>query len=165
MGLLPNFPWPVAIAGAKDISIFKDSTALPQNFVFLGFVADPDLSVLYRHAAWFVLPSLYEGFGLPAVEAMANGCPVLAARAASIPEVCGDAALYFDPVDATELAHTLQRVHDEPHWRTRVLAAAPARLAHYNWRANAEILLNHLQLRVLGRVAAPTTPLRPSASA
>ena len=155
MGLLPNYPWPVAIAGAKDIGIFKDSTVLPQNFVFLGFVADPDLSVLYRHAAWFVLPSLYEGFGLPAVEAMANGCPVLAARAASIPEVCGDAALYFDAHDPTELARTLQKVHDEPHWRTLMLQAAPARLQHYNWRANAQILLDHLQLRLHPRNPSP----------
>ena len=56
-------------------------------------------NVLYRHASWFIFPSLYEGFGLPPLEAMANGCPVLAAHAASIPEIYGDAVLYFDPND------------------------------------------------------------------
>ncbi len=148
MGLLPNYPWPVAIAGAKDISIFNDSAVLPGSFRFLGFVPDADLSALYRQAAWFVFPSLYEGFGLPAIEAMAHGCPVLAARAASIPEVCGSAALYFDAHDAADLARTLQRVLDEPGLRQTLAAPAAERLQRYNWRANAQILLELLQRRL-----------------
>ena len=153
MGLLPHYPWPVAIAGAKDIGIFNDSAVLPQSFRFLGFVPDAELSALYRQAAWFVFPSLYEGFGLPAVEAMAHGCPVLAARAASIPEVCADAALYFDPHDPADLARTLQRVLDEPALRQTLAAPAALRLQRYNWRANAQILLEHVQGRVLGAPA------------
>ena len=150
MSLLPNYPWPVAIAGAKDIGIFRGSAVLPDSFRFLGFVPDAELSALYRHAAWFVFPSLYEGFGLPAVEAMAHGCPVLAARAASIPEVCGDAALYFDPHDAADLARLLQRVLDEPGVRQTLAAPAALRLQRYSWRANAQILLDHLHVRLLG---------------
>lgn len=162
MGLLPNYPWPVAIAGAKDIGIFNGSAVLPGSFRFLGFVPDAELSALYRHAAWFVFPSLYEGFGLPAVEAMAHGCPVLAARAASIPEVCGDAALYFDPHDAADLARLLQRVHDEPGLRQTLAAPAALRLQRYNWRANAQILLHHLHVRLLGAAASPAEPLGPA---
>lgn len=153
MKLLPGYPLPVAIAGAKDIGIFKDAAVLPDSFRFLGFVADADLAALYRQAAWFVFPSLYEGFGLPAVEAMANGCPVLAARAASIPEVCGDAALYFDATDPRELAQLLQRVVRRPQQRQALVAAATERLQRYNWRANAHILLGRLQQRVLGAQA------------
>ena len=166
MRLLPDYPLPVAIVGARDIGIFNDDTVLPDSFRFLGFVPDAELSALYRQAAWVVFPSLYEGFGLPAIEAMAHGCPVLAARAASIPEVCGDAALYFDPHDAADLARTLQRVLHEPGLREDLLTRAPSRLDRYNWRANARILIDHLQRRLPGAVthrlavdgAAPDAP-------
>ncbi len=151
MRLLPDYPWPVAIAGAKDIGIFRDAAALPDGFRFLGFVPDDELSALYRQAAWFVFPSLYEGFGLPAVEAMANGCPVLAARAASIPEVCGDAALYFDANDPASLADALRQAARDPQVRARLVAAGHERLARYNWRANAQILLDHLEAHLLPR--------------
>jgi glycosyltransferase involved in cell wall biosynthesis len=151
MKLLPNYPWPVAIAGAKDIGIFRDASVLPDGFRFLGFVPDEDLSALYRQAACFVFPSSYEGFGLPAVEAMANGCPVLAANAASIPEVCGDAALYFDADDAIGLARAMHRMHEEPALRETLVRAGYERLRQYNWPANARILLNHLKQRVVDR--------------
>ncbi len=158
MRLLPDYPWPVAIAGAKDIGIFRDASAVADGFQFLGFVTDDDLAALYRHAAWFVLPSLYEGFGLPAVEAMANGCPVLAARAASIPEVCGDAALYFDPNDPASLAEALRQAAHEPGLRQRMAAAGRERLARYHWRANAQILLDHLGEKLLTDPAMPERP-------
>ena len=147
---LGDYPWPVAIAGAKDIGIFKDADAVPDGFRFLGFVPDDELSALYRHAAWFVFPSLYEGFGLPAVEAMANGCPVLAARAASIPEVCGDAALYFDPHDPGALAAVLRTAAERPDLRAALVDAGRRRLALYNWPANAQILLDHVHRTLLG---------------
>lgn len=144
MRLLPGFPWPVAIAGARDLSIFRGEPAEAGAYRCLGFVPDDELAALYRHAACFVFPSLYEGFGLPAVEAMANGCPVLAANAASIPEVCGDAALYFDPEDPAALAALLQRLQREPGLREPLVRAGHARLARYSWPANARILLDHL---------------------
>lgn len=158
MRLLPDYPWPVAIAGAKDIGIFRDASAVADGFRFLGFVTDDELAALYRHAAWFVLPSLYEGFGLPAVEAMANGCPVLAARAASIPEVCGDAALYFDPNDPASLAEALQKAAHQPELRQRIVDAGRERLGRYHWRANAQILMDHLAQKLLtqpGRAECP----------
>lgn len=149
VSLMTPCPWTVAIAGAKDIGIFRDASILPDGFKFLGFVPDADLSALYRHAAWFVFPSLYEGFGLPAVEAMANGCPVLAARAASIPEVCGDAARYFDPHDPRSLAALLAEVAVRPELRGPLVRAGQARLASYNWPENARILLQYLLERRL----------------
>lgn len=144
--LLPDLPLKLAIAGAKDISIFAQDDALFENrrISMLGYVPDEDLAHLYRNAAWFVFPSLYEGFGLPAIEAMANGCPVIAARVASIPEVCGDAALYFDPNDAQSLADVLTRAVQEPGLRNLFLSRAPQRLALYSWRRNADIIFNQI---------------------
>ncbi len=139
---------PVAVAGGTDARIYQGITAPPRDAVkLLGFVPDEELSVLYRHAAWFIFPSLYEGFGLPPLEAMANGCPVLAARAASIPEVCDDAVLYFDPNDPASLAARLREVTtraDAPALRETLKQRAAARLAIYLWDANARILLERL---------------------
>lgn len=158
---MADCPYTVAIAGAKDIGIFRDASILPAGFRFLGFVPDAELSTLYRHAAWFVFPSLYEGFGLPAVEAMANGCPVLAARAASIPEVCGDAARYFDPDDPQSLSDLLSDVAAAgPELRRSLVQAGTRRLAIYNWPENARILLQHLLQVAPGRPDAVAPPLR-----
>jgi glycosyltransferase involved in cell wall biosynthesis len=141
--LLPNYPLKLAIAGAQDISIFSQDKSLHSRaqLQMLGYVPEEDLGHLYRNAAWFVFPSLYEGFGLPAIEAMANGCPVIAAQAASIPEVCGDAALYFDPYSPQSLADVLQQVVLTSSLRNQVLARVPQRLAIYSWQRNAEIIL------------------------
>jgi glycosyltransferase involved in cell wall biosynthesis len=151
-----DFPWVVAIAGAKDPRIFSTTEPIPESIRMLGFVDDCDLGLLYRHAAWFVFPSLYEGFGLPAIEAMANGCPVLAARAGSLPEVCGDAALYFDPMDPNSLADLFRRVIDQPELRAHVVQAHAQRLAYYTWQANAEILWGEL-LRSVGLATRPAS--------
>jgi glycosyltransferase involved in cell wall biosynthesis len=139
---------PLAVAGARDASIYPGVGPLPNDTTrWLGYVPDAELNVLYRHAAWFVFPSLYEGFGLPALEAMANGCPVIAADAAAIPEVCGDAALYFDPQDPASLAACLRKATlgpDAGQLRARLRERAASRLAHYTWDASAEILLHRL---------------------
>jgi glycosyltransferase involved in cell wall biosynthesis len=144
LALLDAFPLAVAVAGAADIGIFRSGGQALHNVRLLGFVSDAQLADLYRHAAWFVFPSTYEGFGLPALEAMAHGCPVLAARAAAIPEVCGDAALYFPPHDPAALASLLRRVLREPRLRDALAARAQARLRLYSWRANARVLATHL---------------------
>lgn len=142
-----RYRWPIAVAGARDARVFQ-AAEVPGDLVrLLGFVSDAELGHLYRHAAWFVLPSLYEGFGLPAVEAMGNGCPVIAAHAASIPEVCGDAALYFDPLDADSLVAALRRAESEPGLRDALNARARARLDRYSWHANAELLAGALLQR------------------
>lgn len=139
---------PVAVAGADGSRIYRDVGPLPGDAMrLLGFVPDAELHALYRHAAWFVFPSVYEGFGLPPLEAMANGCPVLCARAASMPEIYGDAALYFDPHDPASLAERLREVtmrSDAPALRDTLRRRAAARLALYRWEANARILLEHL---------------------
>jgi glycosyltransferase involved in cell wall biosynthesis len=154
--LMPDIRCPVAVAGASDAGIFQGAQPASRSFRLLGYVDDADLFALYRHAAWFILPSRYEGFGLPALEAMANGCPVLAARAASLPEVCGDAALYFDPEQPAELAALLRRVLNDPTARHRLASRAAQRLEIYRWDENARILWQ--QLFPPARAAAAAAP-------
>jgi glycosyltransferase involved in cell wall biosynthesis len=146
---LTPVPWTVAVAGAADTRVFRDSQQKPGHLRFLGFVPDEELGALYANAAWFLFPSLYEGFGLPALEAMANGCPVIAANAGSLPEVCGDAALYFDPANPAALAALLSGVARDAGERERLRRAAVPRLAHYTWTANASIVLGEI-LATLG---------------
>jgi len=137
-------PWTVAVAGESDARIFRDACQTGEQLKLLGYVPDEDLGALYAHAAWLLFPSLYEGFGLPALEAMANGCPVIAADAGSLPEVCADAALYFDPRDAGALAALLAGPARDPVLRERLRRAAVRRLARYTWTANARIVLGEI---------------------
>jgi glycosyltransferase involved in cell wall biosynthesis len=102
----------------------------------LGPVPDAHLPGLYAGAAAFVLPSLYEGFGLPCVEAMACGTPVVAADAAALPEVCGDAALLADPHDAAAVAAAIERAL-EPATAARLRAAGLARARAFSWDRTA----------------------------
>lgn len=98
-----------------------------------GVVDEATLRRLYRGAAALVMPSLYEGFGLPPLEAMASSIPVLAARAGALPEVCGDAALYVDPLRVDDLAAGLARICEDEPLRQRLLAAGAARLGRFEW--------------------------------
>ncbi len=141
---LGHFPMTVAIAGAKDISIFQHADAQGEKVRMLGFVSDEELGHLYRNASWFIFPSLYEGFGLPAIEAMGNGCPVIAANTASIPEVCGDAALYFDPHDAVALAALLQQTVNQPGLRDGMVARGKRQIEKFSWHDNARVIIDHL---------------------
>jgi glycosyltransferase involved in cell wall biosynthesis len=100
---------------------------LPDGVVSLGRVADDRLVDLYRSASALVFPSLYEGFGLPPLEAMACGCPVAVSRVASLPEVCGDAAVYFDPSSAEGIARGIVEVLDRP------ANGGPERAALFTW--------------------------------
>lgn len=103
-----------------------------------GFVAEEDLPAIYGGALLLAQPSLYEGFGLPVLEAMACGCPVCASRTSSLPEVGGDAALYFDPLDVSEMTATLRRVLADASLREELRQRGLARAAQFSWRRTAE---------------------------
>jgi glycosyltransferase involved in cell wall biosynthesis len=100
---------------------------LPDGAGSSGHVGLAELADLYRSAAALVYPSLYEGFGIPCVEAMACDCPVAASNVASLPEVCGDAAIYFDPLDPESIADGIRTVLDSPP------AGGPERAARFTW--------------------------------
>ncbi len=104
---------------------------------FTGRVDDPQLRALYKSASVFAFPSRYEGFGLPPLEAMSFGSPVLAAKAASLPEVVGDAAVLFPPGDADALASELARMLDDAESRRVLGEKGRARAAEFTWARTA----------------------------
>jgi glycosyltransferase involved in cell wall biosynthesis len=111
----------------------------------LGRVSDAELRALYENALCLIFPSRYEGFGLPPMEAFNCGCPVLAARAGSLPEVCGDAALWFDPAQPATLATALARLLDEPDLAATLRARGAVQAQRYTWPIGARALLRHLE--------------------
>ena len=107
----------------------------------LGYVADDLRPVLHAGARAFVYPSLYEGFGLPPLEAMACGTPVLTSNVSSLPEVMGDAALYVDPLDVSALAEALTRLWDDESLRADLRARGLARAPEFSWDRTARLTI------------------------
>jgi glycosyltransferase involved in cell wall biosynthesis len=109
---------------------------------FTGFVPDEDLVYLYNRAYVLAQPSLWEGFGLPAVEAMACGTPLACSTAGSLPEVVGDAGVYFIPTDVASITDALGRILRDPSLRDRLAARTRQRAARFTWAASARALLD-----------------------
>jgi glycosyltransferase involved in cell wall biosynthesis len=109
---------------------------LHKHVRFFGFVPDRTLAVLYRLATVFVFPSLYEGFGLPPLEAMASGTPVVTSNLSALPEVVGDAALLIDPYDPAAIAAGLREALTDQDLRTRLVASGLARARGFSWDAS-----------------------------
>ena len=110
-----------------------------------GYVDDPTLAGLYAGAIALVYPSPYEGFGLPPLEAMAIGCPVITRRETSIPEVCGDAAYYVDPWSDTGLAEALRVFERDGDLRARLGAAGKIRARAFSWERSADAFVGGLR--------------------
>jgi glycosyltransferase involved in cell wall biosynthesis len=109
-----------------------------QRVRFLGWLGDGTLEGLYESATCFAFPSLAEGFGLPVLEAMARGLPVACSDATSLPEVAGDAALYFDPLDVPAMTGAIERLLADADLRERLAAAGREQAAGFTWRRTAE---------------------------
>ncbi len=125
----------VAIAGSERSYMPRSA---PGGARRVGYVAEADLPALYAGAAAFAMPSLYEGFGLPCIEAMATGTPVVAADRAALPEACGGAALLADPEDADAFAAAL--IEAAGPERSRLAEAGRARAAELSWDRTAELV-------------------------
>jgi glycosyltransferase involved in cell wall biosynthesis len=111
----------------------------------LDFVTDQDLPSLYKNAECFVLPSLYEGFGLPVLEAMQYGCPVLVSNVSSLPEVGGDACLYFDPENADEIAQKIDLVISDEKQRKEMIEKGKIQVKKFSWEKTAKQTLQVLE--------------------
>jgi glycosyltransferase involved in cell wall biosynthesis len=113
-----------------------DKHKLHKHVRFLGFVHDDTLAALYRLATVFVFPSLYEGFGLPPLEAMASGTPVVVSNRSALPEVVGDAAVLVDPYSATSIAEGIERVLSDASLRQGLVERGLARAREFSWEAS-----------------------------
>jgi glycosyltransferase involved in cell wall biosynthesis len=119
-----------------------------KGIVHLDYLRAPELATVYARAEAFVFPSIYEGFGFPLLEAMARGVPSIAARSSSLPEIGGDAALYFEPRDVQGLVAQLTRVLSDPALRGDLAARGRAQATKFRWDVAAEQTLD-----VMRRVA------------
>ena len=122
--------------GWKSESIAK--RLKEKNVIHLDYLDPKNLAYVYEHAELFVFPSIYEGFGFPLGEAMAHGVPAIAARSSSLPEIGGDAALYFEPHDVRALAQLMQRVLDDPALRQDLVARGRKRAGELRWDVAAK---------------------------
>ena len=127
-----------------------DAAGLGERVRLLGWVDDELLDGLYRAADCFVFPSLAEGFGLPVLEAMLRGTPVACSNATSLPEVAGDAALLFDPLDVEAIAVSIRRILEDRELADRLRAAGLERAQRFSWEETARQTLASYR-KALGR--------------
>lgn len=133
---------PLVVAGGGDPAVFAQRGIIADRQVrVIGRVSDGELRALYDQATGLLFPSLDEGFGLPPVEAMACGCPVIASRAGAMPEVCADAALYAAPHDAGEWAAAIDRIAADTALRSAMIEKGRARAAALDWASAARRLI------------------------
>ncbi len=133
----------LVVAGKKGWlykNIFEETQklGLDKKIKFVGYVTDEDLSKLYQNAFCFILPSFYEGFGIPILEAMSFGCPVISSFASSLPEVGGDACLYFDPQSADDLLDKLMELKENEKMRAELIQKGKKRIRQFSWKTCAE---------------------------
>lgn len=125
-------PWNQDLIKVQDLC--KDK----KNIIRLGFVNDEDLVNLYNIAQVFVMPSLYEGFGLPILEAMASGCPVISAKEGSLAEVAGDAAFYVDAYDVDNISSGIKKVFSDANLRKELSEKGVALAQKFSWKKTTE---------------------------
>jgi len=124
----------LVVAGGNFSKVFSAFDRIESAQVLhLGYVTNEQLRALYENATGFIFPSLYEGFGLPPLEAMICGCPVICSNAASLPEVCGDAALYFDPKNSLEIIAQINKLVDDTDLQARLRERGLKQARQYTW--------------------------------
>ena len=140
----------LVLVGGRNVQVFSNTSAnidVPGLFC-VGAISDRELRALYESALALVFPSVFEGFGIPPLEAMICGCPVLASNASSIPEVCGDAALYFDPRNVGTLVQALLTIVENLELRSELVSKGHSRSVQYSWSHSSDALMS--ELRALG---------------
>lgn len=118
---------------------------IEEKVKFLDFVSDDELVLLYQNAICFILPSLYEGFGLPVLEAMKYGCPVITSNVSSLPEAGGEAAVYVDPLSVDDIAEKICKVVIHPEIRKELKEKSKVQLAKFSWEKTAKETLKVLE--------------------
>jgi glycosyltransferase involved in cell wall biosynthesis len=138
----------LAVVGASNPKVFAPKSRVlaaahqPGNVVWLGRISDNELAALLADCLCLAFPSLTEGFGLPPIEALARGCPVVVSDRASLPEVCGRAVLYAAPDDPDAWLRQFRRLVSEPDLHATLASGGPPAAARYTWRRSAEMYLS-----------------------
>jgi glycosyltransferase involved in cell wall biosynthesis len=135
----------LVVAGPKHYraeEVLAAGRASTGRITFTGYLTDRQLAALYANASVFAFPSLFEGFGIPALEAMSHGVPVVCSNAGALPEVCGDAALYFDPLDSDSIAAALRRAITDSELRSNLVRMGRTRESQFSWARSAEMTLS-----------------------
>ncbi|AGB71619.1 glycosyl transferase group 1 [Rhizobium tropici CIAT 899] len=136
----------LVVVGGSAPTVFKsDSQQSNDSLLFPGRLADAEIAALERHATAFVFPSLYEGFGIPPLEAMTQGCPVLAADIPAVREASGDAALYFDPFRQDELVDAMRRIVTDETLREDLRRRGYENIKRFSWDGSADRVLSMLE--------------------
>jgi alpha-1,3-rhamnosyl/mannosyltransferase len=130
----------------RDIESAKASGAV----IELGYLNDNDLAVVLRNARGLICPSLYEGFGFPPLEAMASGCPVITSNVSSLPEICGDAAIYVRPGDENTLGSAIIALNNNDHLRMKLSDAGLRQAANFSWDKSADLFFETLETLISG---------------
>lgn len=125
-----------------DLKKYLDSKNLTSQAIILGQVSDAQLRWLYENTQAYIFPSLSEGFGLPGLEAMVHSAPVVSSSATCLPEIYGDAAHYFDPTSADDIAQKIQAVLSDERLRQKLISAGRKKAAEYSWSDTAAKTLN-----------------------
>jgi glycosyltransferase involved in cell wall biosynthesis len=137
-----NYNLKLIIVGSES-KIFADTqlkfeiTDCP-NIIFTGYLSDKALSNLYKKAHIFVYPSLYEGFGIPPLEAMASGCPTIVSETSALPEICGDASLYINPLDIDDISTKIKLLAIDEALRQKLINKGYKQIEKYNWEKSAD---------------------------
>ena len=127
--------------GGLATNVFKQSVSvLGEHIVLAGRVPDDELQELYQHAVALIFPSIYEGFGLPPLEAMAHGCVVLASNIRPVREACAEAAVYFDPFDTEQMARVFRQALSGTLNRGGLVENGKRQASLYTWKGSAEAL-------------------------
>lgn len=128
----------VGFKGWNNDEVMKIINKNKENIHYLGFIDDIELAKVYNLASCFVFPSFYEGFGLPPLEAMACGTPVIVSNTTSIPEVCSDAASYFDPHDTEDIKKKIVLVLNDTNLQKEMIAKGINRASKFSWKKSAD---------------------------
>ncbi len=128
-------------------SIFEEvkTQGLSETVIFTDYIPDADVSELYKNALCFVMPSLYEGFGIPILEAMAHNCPVISSHTSSLPEIGGDACLYFDAKDEKDLLQDIERLYEDKDLAKKLIQKGKERIKEFSWERSAKETLEILK--------------------